>query len=151
MNRVSSFLILLSLAFFSSSLYGQDLSGIWRGNFGSGTSKMLSIPGYQDRYKFEVQLDQNSKKFTGVTYSYKTTVFYGKASCTGTINPDTKLVYLEELKILEVRMAMGSDACVMTCFLKYSKVNDEEFLEGTFYSTNTKDSSNCGKGWVMLR
>jgi hypothetical protein len=48
-------------------------------------------------------------------------------------------------------MAGGSDACIMTLFLKYSKENDEEFLEGNYISMNTKDSSNCGRGTVFLR
>jgi len=55
------------------------------------------------------------------------------------------------LKIVEVRMAGSSDACVMTLYLKYTKENDEEFLEGSYSSMNTKDSSNCGKGSVFLR
>jgi hypothetical protein len=112
---------------------------------------MLDLLGGDERYKFEVQLDQNSKSFKGVTYSYLTTVFYGKATCMGTVNPATKLVRIEELKIVEVRMAGGSDACVMTLNMKYSKEGDEEFLEGTYSSFNTRDSTNCGKGTVFLR
>jgi hypothetical protein len=48
-------------------------------------------------------------------------------------------------------MAGGSDACVMTLNMKYSKEGDEEFLEGTYSSFNTRDSTNCGKGTVFLR
>lgn len=135
--------------------HAQDLTGIWRGNFRRtpvGTQgRLMDLLGNDERYKFEVQLDQNSKKFKGVTYSYLTTVFYGKATCQGTVNPATHQVMLEELKIVEVRMSGGSDACVMTLFLKYSKENDEEFLEGTYISYNTKDSTNCGRGTVFLR
>jgi hypothetical protein len=112
---------------------------------------MMDLLGGEERYKFEVQIDQNKKNLKGVTYSYLTTVFYGKATCQGTINPATHQVMLEELKIVEVRMAGGSDACIMTCFLKYTKENDEEFLEGSYMSFNTKDSSNCGRGTVFLR
>lgn len=133
----------------------QDLTGIWRGSFRktpiSINGRQMDLLGGDDRYKFEVQVDQNSKNFKGVTYSYLSTVFYGKATCQGTVNPDTKLVRLEELKIVEVRMTGGSDACVMTLNLKYTKENDEEFLEGTYSSFNTRDSGNCGKGTVFLR
>ena len=117
----------------------------------SGLSIIEKLYGVEDRYKFEVQIDQQTKNFNGVTYSYKTTVFYGKASCKGTVNAKTNKVLLEELKIVEVRMADGSDACIMTLFLTYSKNGDEEFLEGTYTSMNTRDSSNCGKGTVFLR
>ena len=133
----------------------QDLTGIWRGSFRSGanpaTNKLDELMGADPPYKFEVQIDQKDKLFSGVTYSYKTTVFYGKATCNGTINPSTRKVFLEELKIVEVRMAGGSDACVMTLFLQYSRMGDEEFLEGNYTSMNTTDSSNCGRGTVFLR
>ena len=121
----------------------QDVTGIWRGHFvQSGTVSVIQkLYGVEDRYKFEVQLDQRSSRFNGVTYSYKTTVFYGKASCKGTVNTASKKVLLEELKIVEVRMAQGSDACIMTLWLTYSKNGDEEFLEGTYTSMNTRDSS----------
>jgi hypothetical protein len=134
---------------------GQDVTGIWRGHFNQvmyqrdAEGNKIAIP--LDRYKFEIQLDQRNKAFSGVTYSYLTTVFYGKATATGTVNPSTKKVLLEELKIVEVRMSGFSDACIMTCFLQYSKNGDEEFLEGTYTSMNTRDSSNCGKGTVFLR
>ena len=131
----------------------QDLTGIWRGHFvQSGTVSVLQkLYGVEDRYKFEVQLDQRSNYFNGVTYSYKTTVFYGKASCKGTVNNNSKKVLLEELKIVEVRMAKGSDACIMTLWLTYTRNEDEEFLEGTYTSMNTRDSSDCGRGTVFLR
>ena len=107
--------------------------------------------GVEDRYKFEIQLDQRNKLFSGVTYSYKTTVFYGKADCRGQVNDKTKKVLLEELKIVEVRMTDGSDACIMTLFLNYSKNGDDEFMEGTYTSMNTRDSSSCGRGTVFLQ
>jgi hypothetical protein len=68
----------------SFTVQAQDLSGIWRGHFRSANGRMLQMLGEDDRYKFEVQLDQRNKNFKGVTYSYKTTVFYGKAVCNGT-------------------------------------------------------------------
>ena len=142
--------IVLICCLISLSAQAQDLSGIWRGHFRSTGNRMLEMLGEEDRYKFEVQLDQKNKNFSGVTYSYKTTVFYGKASCKGTINPATRKVLLEETRIVEVRMA-GGDACIMTCFLQYTKSGDEEFLEGTYSSMNIRDSTNCGRGTLFLR
>lgn len=147
MKRILSFVgCLIAL-----STSAQDLTGIWRGNFNAGGNRPFELPGQDSRYKFEVQIDQRNKAFSGVTYSYLTTVFYGKASCRGTVNPNTKKVLLEELKIVEVRMSNASSACIMTCFLQYSKIGEEEFLEGTYSSMSTADSTNCGKGTVFLR
>ncbi|WP_332735107.1 hypothetical protein [Flavihumibacter sp.] len=143
-------IILLLLLFAGTALHAQDLTGIWRGHFRSN-NRMLQLMNIDDRYKFEIQLDQRGKAFKGVTYSYKTTEFYGKAVAKGTIHTGTQKVLLEELKIVEVRMMQGNDACVMTCFLQYSRNGREEFMEGTYVSMNTRDSSDCGRGTVFLR
>lgn len=135
--------------------FAQDVTGIWRGYFNQveylRNEEGNKIPVTGDRYKLEVQLDQQNNRFNGVTYSYHSTIFYGKASATGTFNSKNKKVLLEELKIVEVRMSGLSDACIMTYFLQYTKSGDEEFLEGTYSSMNTRDSSNCGRGTVFLR
>jgi hypothetical protein len=144
--------LLFTFCCISISVSAQDLTGIWRGNFRSSTrNRMMEMLGQDERYKFEVQVDQQGKKFAGVTYSYLTTVFYGKATCEGTVNPKTKKVLLDEIKIVEQRMSSGGDICIMTLFLQYTKVGDEEFLEGTYTSVKTRDTTDCGKGTVFLR
>jgi hypothetical protein len=144
---------LLLFLFFSAGLFvsAQDVTGIWRGSFYGEQTRYMKLRGEEDRYKFEVQINQNAKEFEGVTYSYKTTIFYGKATCRGTVNPITKKVLLEELKLVELKMLQGNSACVMTCYLQYSRNENEEFLEGTYTSYNNVDSSNCGGGTVFLR
>ncbi|MBS1934815.1 MAG: hypothetical protein JST96_12515 [Bacteroidetes bacterium] len=134
--------------FIVSVTNAQDLTGIWRGHFRSNTGVDRYLND-DDRYKFEVQIAQHDKIFKAVTYSYKSTVFYGKADADGTFNQKSHKALLRELKIVEVRMLSG-DACIMTCFLQYSKLGDDEFLEGTYTSMNTRDSSNCGKGTIFL-
>ena len=68
----------------------------------------------------------------------------------GTINTQSKKVLLKEGKLLEVRFANGS-VCIMTCFMQYSKLGDDEYLQGTYYSTSVKDSSaGCGRGSIFL-
>ena len=131
--------------------FSQDLSGIWRGSFVSADNSMTDMFNLEDRYKYEVQIDQQGKKISGVTYSYKTTVFYGKASAKGTINPGTGKVVLQEMKLLELKMSESSYACWMICFMQYSKNGDEEFLEGRYSSYRETDSAACGRGKVFLR
>ena len=131
--------------------FSQDLTGIWRGSFISADSKMNDVFNLEDRYKYEVQIDQRGKAFNGVTYSYKRTEFYGKAASNGTVNLQTGKVVLQELKLLELKMASSSYACWMICFLQYTKNGDEEFLEGKYSSYRETDSSFCGRGTVLLR
>jgi hypothetical protein len=148
MSKVRNILAaVFCLSCFSAS--AQNLTGIWRGHFNSG-NRFLDSLGLSERYKFETQIKQTDKGFEGVTYSYKTTVFYGKAACVGTVSSKTKKVLLGETKLIEVRSSDGS-ACLMTCFLQYSKVGDEEFLEGTYTSIGSRDSVQCGGGTVFLR
>lgn len=132
-----------------SLLRAQNITGIWQGHFRSSNIAARSS-GFDDRYKFEVQIAQTGKAFEGVTYSYLSTFFYGKATASGTVNPLTRKVLLQEGKLLEFRNSFG-DICIMTCFLQYTKSGDEEFMEGTYVSMDTRDSSNCGRGTVFLR
>jgi hypothetical protein len=140
------FLLLLTIAPFL--LHAQDLTGVWQGHFRSENLAMRSTV-FDDRYKFEVQIAQHAKNFDAVTYSYLSSIFYGKAAAAGTINVHTGKVLLQEGKLLELRNQSG-DVCIMTCFLQYSKSGDDEFLEGSYVSMNTRDSSNCGRGTVFL-
>jgi hypothetical protein len=135
--------------FTASILHAQDLTGIWQGHFRSSDEPRSSIE--DDRYKFEVQIAQRNKTFQAVTYSYLSSVFYGKAMASGTVNAKTGKVLLQEGALIEVRMQPGSGACTMTCFLQYSRSGDDEFLEGSFGSMNIRDSSNCGRGTIFLR
>src|SRR6478609_7796179 len=96
---IARFALVLLAFSLSGTAVAQDLTGIWRGHFNqkNGVYQMLNM---DDRYKFEVQIDQRSKALSGVTYSYKTTEFYGKAVANGTVNPKTKKVILQELQLV---------------------------------------------------
>lgn len=152
---IGCFLILHGMSI--SMIRAQDLTGIWRGHFRSndglehlmgGNSDKFKM--YDDRYKMEVQIAQTAGHFEAITYSYKSTEFYGKAEATGSLNPTTKKVLLKEGKLLDVRLAFGS-VCIMTCFMQYTKLGNDEYLQGTYYSTNVSDStSDCGKGSIFL-
>ncbi len=141
---------MMSIGFPLSGLYAQDLTGIWRGHFRSNDGFDRLAGNYDDRYKMEVQIAQTRNHFEAITYSYKNTEFYGKAEASGSLNAETKKVLLKEGKLLEVRFATGG-VCIMTCFMQYSKLGDDEYLQGTYYSTSVNDStSGCGKGSIFL-
>jgi hypothetical protein len=152
--RITCCLILLTASAIRTS--AQDLTGIWRGHFRSN-DEVDRLAGNEydryridDRYKMEVQIVQTHSHFEAVTFSYKSTEFYGKAAASGSLNVQTKKVLLKEGKLLEVRFASGS-VCIMTCFMQYSKLGNDEYLQGTYYSTSVSDSlSGCGKGSIFL-
>jgi len=141
---------LFSLLLLSCTANAQKLTGIWRGYFSS--SNGIYREGVRDEmYKYEVQIDQQSNNgLKGVTYSYKSTVFYGKAELQGILSLQANTLIIKETKLIELKVADKSEPCLMTCYLDYSKMGKLEVLEGTFISVNIKDKGDCGSGKVYL-
>ena len=134
-----------ALLFFCCNVFSQDVTGIWRGYF------YANVGPYKDYYKYEVQIDQlNNNSLKGVTYSYRTTVFYGKATCEGIWFPKAKSLLVKELKLVDLKIADNSQACAMTCNLDYSVDGKTETMKGTFTSVNTSNNRDCGSGTVYL-
>jgi len=135
---------------FSFLSFAQDISGIWRGYF---------ITDDGEQYRFEIQMEQTNNTLSGVTYSYQDKRFYGKCTMTGNFSNASGNALIQEIKTIEVRMALSSSACIQKCLLTYEKSGKEEFLEGTFSSiiekTDTvrgiKRGDDCGGGKMILR
>jgi hypothetical protein len=141
-----NFTLLYFLLFFAITAGGQNVTGIWKGYF---VQNSFGI--YEDRYRFEVQVAQlPNNALNAVTYSYKTTVFYGKAEAKGIYTTKTKDFLLDELKLVDLKIGDKSSPCLMTCYLEYSKMGGLETLTGTYTSRNLKDKSDCGNGKVYL-
>lgn len=147
MRLVFTLSAFLLLSFNSSA---QKITGIWRGYFSS--SNGLYREGIQEEmYKYEIQIDQQPNNgLKGVTYSYKSTVFYGKASFQGIYNIKSKTIILKENSLIDLKIGDKSEPCLMTCYLDYSKMGKLEVLQGTFISINVKDKGDCGNGKIYL-
>ncbi len=146
------FLLYFTL-FFTTLGNSQSLTGIWRGYFVQSIFHLRSGQFVEERYKYELQLNNlPNDAIEGVTYSYKNTLFYGKAASQGIYTRKSKLLLLKESKMLELKISDQSVACLMTCYLDYSKSKTEnkETLTGTYSSVNEKDGSICGNGTVYL-
>lgn len=149
-TKINRYIVALLLFCCSGAAGGQaqDLSGIWRGYF---------VTSDYNHYKFELQIKQSGRSVSGVSYSYLSTVFYGKATLTGSYNKSSKNILIQEIRTVELRMTDGSQACIMKCNFEYSRSGKEEFLEGTYTSKFEKDGlltkkgENCGGGKVYLR
>ncbi len=147
MRWISTLLLLLLVSFSAES---QKLTGIWRGYF-SSSSPLFREGLREETFKYEIQIEQQTNNSVkGVTYSYKTTVFYGKAELSGIYTPNAKSLILKETKLVDLKVADKSEPCLMTCYLDYTKIGKLEVLEGTFISINIKDKGDCGSGKVYL-
>lgn len=121
------------------------LTGIWRGYFKNTPNS------FNSKVQFEVQIDEaKNKSLKGVTYSYKSTVFYAKASLQGLYMASSNNLIFSEIKMLEQKIADNSEPCLMTCYLEYTKMGNLETLEGTYTSVNINDKGDCGPGIVYL-
>ena len=141
-----SFTLLYFLLVFSIAAGAQNITGIWKGYFVQNNFGFS-----EDRYKFEVQIEQlPNSGLNGVTYSYKTTVFYGKAEAKGIYTKKTNNILLNEIKLVDLKISDQSQPCLMTCYLEYDKLGDIETLTGTYSSRNVKSNSDCGVGKVYL-
>jgi hypothetical protein len=147
--RLNSTLFFLLL--FSCTANAQKLTGIWRGYFSSTNNGIYKGGTREETYKYEIQIDQQSNDgVKGVTYSYKSTIFYGKADLQGIFTGSSRSMVFKETHLVELKVGDKSEPCLMTCYLDYSKIGKMEVLQGTFISINVKDKSDCGSGKVYL-
>ncbi len=148
MRLILTIYILLGSVFF---LNAQNLKGIWRGSFEQRTLDPVFGKFSKEAYRYEVQLNQlKNNGIEGVTYSYLSTIFYGKASLKGILDKKNKTVTIKETIMLDMQSAGKSDGCLMTCYLDYSKNGKIETLIGTYTSINIKTKADCGYGTVYL-
>lgn len=144
------FFTLIALWTLMIQLPAQKVTGIWRGYFTS-SSGVYREGVREEMYKYEIQINQlSNNSIKGVTFSYKTTVFYGKATLQGIYNVKSKTLLLKETDLVDLKVGDKSEPCLMTCYLDYSKVGKLEVFQGTFISTNMKDKGDCGSGKVYL-
>ncbi len=147
MRWIFTFLVFLVSGFAADA---QHLTGIWRGYF---TSSGSTLQGFQrkEMYKYEIQIEQlPNNAVKGVTYSYKTSVFYAKTGLQGIFTYQSKSLLIKETKILELKIDQGSAPYLMTCYLDYSKMGKLEVLQGTYISENSSNKSNGSNGEVYL-
>jgi hypothetical protein len=143
---------ILSIIVVSSfSIHAQNLTGVWRGTFEQSTLDPLFGKFSHETYKYEVQLNNKYKgALEGVTYSYLTTVFYGKANLKGIFDKKNKTLTIKETVLIEEKSVGRSEPCLMTCYLDYSKNGNTETLIGTYSSINMNKKTDCGNGTVYL-
>lgn len=139
---------LVSFLLLSIAADAQKITGIWRGYF---TSASMARDMPEERYKYEVQIEQlSNNSVKGVTYSYKSTVFYGKAELSGILTLPSRSLIIRETKLVDLKISDRSEPCLMTCYLDYTKMGKLEILEGTFISVSAKDKRDCGSGKIYL-
>lgn len=148
MKKLPLILVLFSCLHLSA----QSITGVWRGYFSiaeTGAAKK----GAAIQYNYEVQLQEKSGgRLSGVTYTYKSKEYFGKANFTGSITANRKNILISESALLAVEKKDKTDVCIMICNLQYSQSNTGvETLKGTFTSKNPATNAACFVGEVLLQ
>ena len=144
-----SFIFLLLSLCYTNTLPAQELSGTWRGYF---------IPNNEQEgrvYNYEVEIQENqSHQLTVITYTNSSgnsaSNFSAKALGNGFHSVNTNLVSIIETKFDGLNLASNQQACLMTNYLTFSNNRGRISLEGTYISTNSKGSRDCGGGKIFL-
>jgi hypothetical protein len=134
-------------------LSAQNITGVWRGYFLVSESGGSANKSAATQYNYEVQiLEKSGGQLSGVTYTYKTKEYFGKANFTGNISGSRKSIVISESAIVAVEKKEKTDVCIMVCNLQYKQSNSgEETMSGTFTSRNPANNSSCFVGEVFLK
>jgi hypothetical protein len=124
---------------------GQDLTGNWRGYF---------IPNNDANgrfFSYEIEIKENAAhQLEATTLTQLPNNITARAFASGIHSTATNLVSVKEESFDNLKLGNNFQACLMTNFLEYSSLRENEMLQGTYISTNIKTSADCGGGKVYL-
>ena len=139
-----STLLLLSCIFFTQ-LSAQNLTGRWQGSFIANGDALIN------NYTYELVIKENaSHQITAQTITKKGDQFYASAFARGSHSIRTQLVQIDETSFDQIKIANELEACLISNFLIYKKINGHEILEGSYMSSVVDGKRNCGSGKVFL-
>ncbi|MDP1844394.1 MAG: hypothetical protein Q8K64_13330 [Sediminibacterium sp.] len=147
---MKALLFILLIAITSRELNSQNITGIWRGKFNINDKKNNRK---ENMFNYELQILQTTDgNLKGVTYTYKTKEYYGKAAFEGKVYKSNSIFIVNESKIIDVEKNEKTDVCLMSCKLKYIKdKSGNEYLIGNFTSKRTSSKDFCFEGLVELK
>jgi hypothetical protein len=154
-------LLLYLIIFIPSFIYGQDLTGFWKGKLTQDSG------GYAPEYVLEVNITQKNKNLYGHTLAYSGQTVISKISFSGYIEKDS--IYLIEDKDKVIKKVLPEDfsLCIKNLILKYKKEEGGlETLTGRWtgkpldklkkndyndlFSLFTEQDGDCLPGYIFL-
>ena len=137
--------LLLFLCIFFTQLSAQNLTGRWQGSFIANGDALIN------NFTYELVIKENaSHQITAQTITKKGDQFYASAFATGSHSLRTQLVQINETSFDQLKIANQLEACLMSNFLTYKKIDGHEILEGSYMASSIDGQRNCGSGKVFL-
>jgi len=128
-----------------STLHAQELTGKWKGYFIPNNDQEGRI------YIYDVDIrESENHQITANTYTNLSGSFSAKAVAKGFHSVKTQLVSIIETKFEDVNVLGNMQACLMINYLNYSNNQGRGILQGTYISSNTTGTKDCGGGKVYL-
>jgi len=137
--------LLLFLCIFFTQLSAQNLTGRWQGSFIANGDALIN------NFTYELVIKENaSHQITAQTITKKGDQFYASAFATGSHSLRTQLVQINETSFDQLKIGNQLEACLMSNFLTYKKIDGHEILEGSYMASSIDGQRNCGSGKVFL-
>ncbi len=135
----SSLLLAFNFFIFSQNVWGQDVSGVWRGKLSQ------EVGGLYREYDFELQLTQKGNLIQGIS---KITVdgHFANLSLEGTARGN--FIEFKELKIIDQKIKKQAFWCLKKGLLMLSLHKGYEYLQGNWQGWSKEGNCTPGKLWV---
>jgi hypothetical protein len=98
----------------------------------------------------ELQLTVTGKYVRGDSYHYLDTDNYIKKRCTGTYDPSTKVIVVQEESITDFKIPNSCVICIKRYEFKYTVNGDKETLEGGWTGSIQGTNTPCQPGTITL-
>lgn len=133
-----------------ASVFAQNFSGQWKGEFIDKSTSRGNFSG--EKCEYVLELEVNGTTATGSSYTYFTENgkrFYTICKVEGTIENKKKYIEIKETERIKTNIPLNITNCFQVHKLTYFKKGDEETMEGNWVpSPNQK--GNCGYGITNL-
>lgn len=126
------------------ALSAQSIGGIWRGTLTQGPGGCFRV------YNIELQIGLKGTIISGASYHYSDVTNYVKEEFTGSYNPESKALKINEQKILTFRVPSDCIPCIKQYTLVYEKADKKEVLTGEWGGITMNNFAVCPPGKITL-
>ena len=147
MNKIIPFLFLF---FLNSSLFAQNFTGQWKGEFTDNSTSFVGWGG--DRCEYVLEIECRGTHVTGYSYTYFSDAgkrYYTICKLKGSLDKTSKVIEVTETERTKTNVPVTIRNCFQTHRLTYSLQNDDQILEGTWVPVPGQQGD-CGFGTTVL-
>ena len=147
MKRILHLLISL---LFTTTVFAQDFTGQWKGQFADNSTSFLGWGG--DRCDYVLELECKGNDVTGYSYTYFNeggNRYYTICRLKGKLNKRSRYVEVTEIERTKTNVPTTVRNCFQIHKLTYFKEGDVQTLEGTWIPAPNQEGD-CGFGTTLL-